>query len=64
MAIKNNKQLITIFSFVLKYNFMYTLTINSFKDGKFTCNKYILNTYLYIILTFNLLIIINLILNC
>jgi FtsH-binding integral membrane protein len=63
LAIKNNKQLIAIFSFVLVSLILcYTIAINSFKDGKFTCNKYILNTYLYIILTFNLLIIINLVL--
>lgn len=36
---------------------MFSIVINSFKNGQFTCNKYILNTYLYIILTFNILAI-------
>jgi len=53
-----DKSLLIIACFVLVlFGLMYTIAINSFKDGKFTCNKYLLNTYLYIILTFNILII-------
>jgi len=56
-----DKSLLIIACFVLVLlGLIYTIAINSFKDGKFTCNKYLLNTYLYIILTFNILIIINL----
>ena len=56
-----DKSLISISCFVLLLLvLLYTIAINSFEDGKFTCNKYLLNTYLYIILTFNILIIINL----
>lgn len=56
-----DKSLISISSFVLLLLvLLYTIAINSFEKGKFTCNKYLLNTYLYIILTFNILIIINL----
>ena len=29
---------------------IYSVVINSFDNGKFTCNKYLLNTYLYIVL--------------
>lgn len=58
---KFDKSLISIASFVLLLLvLLYTIAINSFEKGKFTCNKYLLNTYLYIILTFNILIIINL----
>ena len=58
---KFDKQLLTLACFILLLiGVLYTIAINSFENGKFTCNKYILNTYLYIILTFNLLIIINL----
>ena len=56
-----NKNLIKIFFFMLILIVLgYSIAINSFKNGKFTCNKYLLNTYLYIVLTFNLLIIMNL----
>ena len=56
-----DKSLISISCFVLLLLvLLYTIAINSFEKGKFTCNKYLLNTYLYIILTFNILIIINL----
>jgi FtsH-binding integral membrane protein len=58
---KFDKSLISISCFVLLLLLLlYTIAINSFKKGKFTCNKYLLNTYLYIMLTFNILIIINL----
>ena len=58
---KVDKSLISISCFVLMLLvLLYTIAINSFKKGKFTCNKYLLNTYLYIVLTFNILIIINL----
>ena len=33
----------------------FSIAINSIKKGQFTCNKYTLNTYLYIILTFNII---------
>ena len=58
-----DKSLLTISCFILVLiGTLYTIAINSFEKGKFTCNKYLLNTYLYILLTFNLLIIINLVL--
>ena len=60
---KFDKSLLQIACFVLVLiGVMYSVAINSFDNGKFTCNKYLLNTYLYIILAFNLMIIINLIL--
>lgn len=60
---KFDKSLLTISCFILLlFGIMYNIAINSFEKGKFTCNKYLLNTYLYIILTFNLVIIINLML--
>lgn len=34
---------------------LFSILLNSFENGKFTCNKYILNTYLYVILTFNII---------
>ena len=56
-----NKSLLSIACFILVLLLvLYSIAINSFENGKFTCNKYLLNTYLYIILTFNILIIINL----
>lgn len=56
-----NKSLLSISCFVLLLLvLLYFIAINSFEKGKFTCNKYLLNTYLYIVLTFNILIIINL----
>jgi len=33
----------------------FSIALNSFEKGQFTCNRYTLNTYLYIILTFNLI---------
>lgn len=33
----------------------FSIVLNSFEKGQFTCNKYILNTYLYVILTFNII---------
>ena len=33
----------------------FSIALNSFEKGQFTCNRYILNTYLYIILTFNII---------
>lgn len=58
---KFDKQLLTLACFILLLiGVLYSIAMNSFENGKFTCNKYLLNTYLYIILTFNLLIIINL----
>lgn len=60
---KFDKSLLQIACFILVLiGVMYSIAINSFEKGKFTCNKYILNTYLYIILAFNLMIIINLVL--
>jgi len=50
-----------IYTFSLLFIFVivsFMIAINSFKDKKFTCSNYILNTYLYIILS---LIIVSLI---
>ena len=33
----------------------FSIALNSFKKGQFTCNRYTLNTYLYVILTFNII---------
>lgn len=60
---KFDKSLLQIACFIIVLiSVMYSIAINSFENGKFTCNKYILNTYLYILLSFNLMIIINLVL--
>lgn len=56
-----DRQLIKIFGFLLVFLALcFSIAINSFKNGKFTCNKYILNTYLYIVLTFNIIILMTL----
>jgi len=58
---KVDGQLVKIFGFLLVFLALcYSIAINSFKNGKFTCNKYILNTYLYIVITFNILILMTL----
>jgi len=52
------KSLLSLFGSLLVFIIVaFSIAINSFKDGKFTCNKYTLNTYLYIILTFNIIAI-------
>jgi FtsH-binding integral membrane protein len=57
------KSLLSVFGSLLVFVIVaFSIAINSFKDGKFTCNKYTLNTYLYIILTFNIIAIFCLIL--
>ena len=44
-----------VFVCLLIMVFRVSIAINSIKKGQFTCNKYTLNTYLYIILTFNII---------
>lgn len=57
----SDKQLLKIFGFSLVFLVLcFSIANNSFKDGKFTCNKYLLNTYLYIVLTFNIIILLTL----
>ena len=57
------KSLLSVFGSLLVFVIVaFSIAINSFKDGKFTCNKYTLNTYLYIILTFNIIAILCLVL--
>jgi FtsH-binding integral membrane protein len=52
------KSLLSVFISVLVFvTLLFLIAINSFKNGKFTCNKYILNTYLYVIITFNIIAI-------
>ena len=41
---------------------VFSIAFNSFEQGKFTCNRYIMNTYLYVILTFNIISLLWLIL--
>ena len=56
-----DQQLIKIFGFSLIFLVLcFSIANNSFKDGKHTCNKYLLNTYLYIVLTFNIIILLTL----
>jgi FtsH-binding integral membrane protein len=51
-----NQVLIQLYSCILAFILLCAAITNySFKKGLFTCNKYILNTYLYILLTFNIL---------
>ena len=58
---KVDQQLLKIFGFSLVFLALcFSIANNSFKDGKFTCNKYLLNTYLYIVLTFNIIILLTL----
>jgi len=50
------KSLISVFSSILiLIVLLFSIGLNSFDKGKFTCNRYILNTYLYVILTFNII---------
>lgn len=50
--------LISIFvSLLIFVILMFSIAISSFKHGKFTCSRYIINTYLYVILTFNIMAI-------
>ena len=52
------KSLISVFSSLLVLVIvLFSIALNSFEKGKFTCNRYILNTYLYVILTFNIIAI-------
>ena len=52
------KSLISVFSSLLVLVvLLFLIATNSFEKGKFTCNRYILNTYLYVILTFNIIAI-------
>ncbi len=56
-----DQQLLKIFGFGLVFLVLcFSIANNSFKDGKHTCNKYLLNTYLYIVLTFNIIILLTL----
>ena len=51
-----DKLLIQLFSaFLIFVVVVFSILNFSIKDKKFTCNRYILNTYLYIILTFNII---------
>ena len=60
---KTSKSLISIFvSLLVLVLLLFSIALNSFKKGLFTCNRYILNTYLYVILTFNIIAILCLIL--
>lgn len=52
------KSMISVFtSLLVLVVLLFLIAMNSFEKGKFTCNKYILNTYLYVILTFNIIAI-------
>ena len=52
------KSLLSVFTSILVLVvLLFLIATNSFKNGKFTCNKYMLNTYLYVILTFNIIAI-------
>ena len=51
-----NKLLLQIFSALLIFVcVIFGIANSAIKDTKFVCNRYILNTYLYIILTFNII---------
>lgn len=51
-----NKILLQIFSVLLIFVcVIFGIANSAIKDTKFVCNRYILNTYLYIILTFNII---------
>jgi hypothetical protein len=53
---KTSNSLISIFIAVLVLvALLFSIAFNSFEKGKFTCNRYIMNTYLYVILTFNII---------
>ena len=48
-----NKKLITLLcSIAVLAVLIVTTYVNAFKNNKFTCSRYILNTYLYILLAF------------
>ena len=52
------KSMLSVFTSILVLVvLLFLIAMNSFKKGKFTCNKYMLNTYLYVILTFNIIAI-------
>jgi FtsH-binding integral membrane protein len=52
------KSLISVFTSILVFVvLLFLIAINSFEKGQFTCNKYMLNTYLYVIITFNIIAI-------
>ena len=57
---KVDQQLKNFWIFTYIFSIMLFNRHNSFKDGKHTCNKYLLNTYLYIVLTFNIIILLTL----
>jgi len=58
-----NKSLMSIFiALLVLVVLLFSIVLNSIKKGQFTCNKYILNTYLYVILTFNIIALLCLIL--
>jgi FtsH-binding integral membrane protein len=60
---KTNRSLLSIFIAVLVLILLlFSIAFNSFKKGQFTCNKYIMNTYLYVILTFNIIALLCLVL--
>ena len=51
-----NKLLLLIFGALLVFVcVVFGIANSAITDGQFVCNRYILNTYLYIILTLNLL---------
>ena len=53
---KTSKSLINIFvALLVLIVLLFSIALNSFDKGLFTCNRYILNTYLYVILTFNII---------
>lgn len=53
-----NSVLIQLFSSILVFIvILFAILNNSIKDMKFVCNKYLLNTYLYILLTLNIIAI-------
>jgi FtsH-binding integral membrane protein len=52
------KSFLALFSALLLLVFLsFSIALNSFEKQLFTCKRYILNTYLYIILTFNIMAI-------
>ena len=60
---KQTNSMISIFvATLILVALVFSIALNSFEKGKFTCNRYIMNTYLYVILTFNIIALLWLIL--
>jgi FtsH-binding integral membrane protein len=60
---KKTNSMISIFVALLVFvALLFSIALNSFDKGLFTCNRYIMNTYLYVILTFNIIALLWLIL--